>query len=106
MAPEVRIELLLALVPPPRRRLVTYHGLLGPAAGLRSRVVPQVAGDEAVAAAVDVDRVVDLLEELERLDELTGQIAMLKVLESRPDETSPGGYSLRLVEKRWSFGKA
>ena len=40
MAPEVLIERLLALVPRPRRHLVTYHGVLGPAAGLRSRVVP------------------------------------------------------------------
>ncbi len=40
MAPEVLIERLLALVPRRRRHLVTYPGVLGPAAGLRSRVVP------------------------------------------------------------------
>ena len=31
---------LVALVP--RRHLVTYHGVLAPAAGLRSRIVPEV----------------------------------------------------------------
>ena len=34
-------ERLVALVPRPRRHLVTYHGVLAPAAGLRSRVVPR-----------------------------------------------------------------
>ncbi len=32
----------LALVPRPRRHLVTYHGVLGPAAGIRPQVVPAV----------------------------------------------------------------
>ena len=41
MPPEVLIERLLALVPRPRRHLVTYHGVLAPASGLRSRVVPR-----------------------------------------------------------------
>ncbi|MCB9879406.1 MAG: transposase [Planctomycetes bacterium] len=49
MEPEVLIERLLALVPPPRRHLVTYHSVLAPAAGLRSRVVPRVDEVEAVA---------------------------------------------------------
>ncbi|MCB9879412.1 MAG: transposase [Planctomycetes bacterium] len=49
MEPEVLIERLLALVPPPRRHLVTYHGVLAPAAGLRSRVIPRVEEDEVVA---------------------------------------------------------
>ena len=54
MRPEVLIERLLALVPRPRRHLVTYHGVLAPAAGLRSQVVPQWVeddgGDEALVA--------------------------------------------------------
>ena len=50
MSPEVLIERLLALVPRPRRHLVTYHGVLAPAAGLRSRVVPRWDEAEAVAA--------------------------------------------------------
>ncbi len=49
MTPEVLIERLLALVPRPRRHLVTYHGVLAPAAGLRSRVVPRWDEAEAVA---------------------------------------------------------
>ena len=57
MSPEVLIERLLALVPRPRRHLVTYHGVLAPAAGVRSRVVPRWAldgdDDEGEALAVD-----------------------------------------------------
>lgn len=51
MTPEVLVERLLALVPRPRRHLVTYHGVLGPAAGLRSRVVPRWEDAVADAAA-------------------------------------------------------
>jgi hypothetical protein len=35
------MERLCALVPKPRKHLVTYHGVLAPASGLRSRVVPR-----------------------------------------------------------------
>ena len=45
LEPQVLIERLLALVPRPRRHLVTYHGVLAPGASLRHRVVPRV--DEA-----------------------------------------------------------
>ncbi len=34
------VERLAALVPPPRRHLLTYHGVLAPNAALRARVVP------------------------------------------------------------------
>jgi hypothetical protein len=58
---QVLIERLLALVPRPRRHLVTYHGVLAPAASLRSRVVPRTAAelengagqDDADAASAD-----------------------------------------------------
>ena len=53
MTPEVLIERHLALVPRPRRHLVTYHGVLAPAAGLRSRVVPR--WDEAEEVVVETD---------------------------------------------------
>ena len=43
MTKQVLMERLCALVPRPRRHLVTYHGVLAPAAGLRSRVVPKHA---------------------------------------------------------------
>lgn len=39
------MERLCALVPRPRKHLVTYHGVLAPASGLRSRVVPRREGD-------------------------------------------------------------
>jgi len=42
----VLIERLLALVPRPRKHLVTYHGVLAPAASLRSRIVPRVVEEE------------------------------------------------------------
>ncbi|MEQ1633469.1 MAG: transposase, partial [Planctomycetota bacterium] len=35
------LERLCALVPRPRRKLLTYHGVLAPAAGMRDRVVPK-----------------------------------------------------------------
>ncbi|MFZ9336622.1 MAG: transposase [Burkholderiaceae bacterium] len=49
MTNEVLMERLCALVPPPRKHLVTYHGALAPAAGLRPKVVPRqtVAGAAA-----------------------------------------------------------
>jgi len=34
------LEKLAALIPPPRAHLVTYHGVLAPAAAMRSRIVP------------------------------------------------------------------
>ena len=37
LSPQVLIERLLALVPRPRRHLVTYHGVLAPGASLRHR---------------------------------------------------------------------
>ncbi|MFN9706814.1 MAG: hypothetical protein ACK595_18610, partial [Planctomycetota bacterium] len=41
------------LVPPPRKHLVTYHGVLAPASGLRPTVVPRqtAAGEEDAAGA-------------------------------------------------------
>lgn len=54
LEPGVLIERLLALVPRPRRHLVTYHGVLAPAASLRSRIVPG-ADDEAEEGGVGGD---------------------------------------------------
>jgi len=42
MTPQVLMERLCALVPRPRRHLVTYHGVLASAAGIRPQVVPAV----------------------------------------------------------------
>ena len=62
MKPEVLIERLVALVPRPRKHLVTYHGVLAPASGLRARVVPRVVkegaeegGGAGADVAVDID---------------------------------------------------
>jgi len=44
MTKDVLMERLCALVPRPRRHLVTYHGVLAPAAGIRPQVVPAVVG--------------------------------------------------------------
>ena len=41
LEPGVLIERLLALVPRPRRHLVTYHGVLAPSASLRPWIVPR-----------------------------------------------------------------
>jgi hypothetical protein len=43
MTKDVLMERLCALVPPPRKHLVTYHGILAPASGLRPQVVPRRA---------------------------------------------------------------
>lgn len=45
------LERLAALVPPPRRPLLAYHGLLAPRARWRSAIVPTPAPDDARAAA-------------------------------------------------------
>jgi hypothetical protein len=44
--PQELVEKLAALVPPPRFHLVRYHGILGPCASERDRVVPGEAGAE------------------------------------------------------------
>jgi hypothetical protein len=49
------LEKLVALVPPPRFHLVRYHGILGPCASERDRVVP--GGQAAVAGAPACDAV-------------------------------------------------
>jgi hypothetical protein len=41
MTKAVRMERLCALVPKPRKHLVTCHGVLAPASGLRPQVVPR-----------------------------------------------------------------
>ncbi|MFO0392172.1 MAG: transposase, partial [Planctomycetota bacterium] len=53
MSNAVLMERLCALVPPPRKHLVTYHGVLAPAAGLRPKVVPRqtAVGEEEGAGA-------------------------------------------------------
>ena len=38
--PQSFLEKLAALIPPPRAHLVTYHGVLAPAAAMRSQIVP------------------------------------------------------------------
>jgi len=76
---QVLIERLLALVPRPRRHLVTYHGVLAPAASLRSKVVPRVAAeqengagqDDADAASADSQQP----EELHKVDSASRQRA-------------------------------
>jgi hypothetical protein len=53
MTNAVLMERLCALVPPPRKHLVTYHGVLAPASGLRPKVVPRqtAVGEEEAAGA-------------------------------------------------------
>ena len=55
LEPQVLMERLCALVPRPRRHLVTYHGVFAPAAGIRPWVVPQVAADDSGGAAQHVE---------------------------------------------------
>jgi hypothetical protein len=53
--PQELLEKLAALVPPPRFHLARYHGILGPCAGERDRVVP--GGQAAVRGAPACDAV-------------------------------------------------
>ena len=46
MRPQMLMERLCALVPRPRRHLVTYHGVFAPAAGIRPWVVPRLEAGE------------------------------------------------------------
>ena len=62
---QVLIERLLALVPRPRRHLVTYHGVLAPAASLRPRVVPRGGEDEDGEAVGEKQLQHDVAEQLE-----------------------------------------
>jgi len=47
--PQELIEKLAALVPPPRFHLARYHGILGPCASERDRVVPSAGKDREQA---------------------------------------------------------
>jgi hypothetical protein len=49
MTKAVLMERLCALVPKPRKHLVTYHGVLAPASGLRPKVVPKQLEEEGEA---------------------------------------------------------
>lgn len=51
MTKQVLMERLCALVPRPRRHLVTYHGVFAPAAGIRRWVVPKVEAEGVVPAS-------------------------------------------------------
>jgi putative transposase len=56
LAPLELLERLAALVPPPRRPLVAYHGRLAPHAGWRAAIVPKAASEAARADAEGVPR--------------------------------------------------
>jgi hypothetical protein len=66
MTKEVLMERLCALVPKPRKHLVTYHGVLAPASGLRSQVVPRRVEEKGGGGCSDnvAGREVDLGVEL------------------------------------------
>ncbi len=51
--PQELVERLAALVPPPRFHLVRYHGIFGPCASERDRVVPAHRGDRTEHALAD-----------------------------------------------------
>lgn len=55
LPPLVLLERLAALVPRPRRHLVTYHGVLAPAAAARRAVVPAPAAESAADTASMAD---------------------------------------------------
>ncbi|MCB9879403.1 MAG: transposase [Planctomycetes bacterium] len=97
MEPEVLIERLLALVPPPRRHLVTYHGVLAPAAGLRSRVVPRVDEVEAVA-----DEGVDAVPEQRAVQAVLALRLRRRTVPHAPNGGRPGCATMRRRRYPWA----
>ena len=89
MTPEVLIERLLALVPRPRRHLVTYHGVLAPAAGLRSRVVPRVEEEVEVAVAAAADEDVEVVPEERTVQAVLALRRRRKVVPHAPNGGRP-----------------
>ena len=53
LSPTELIEKLAALVPPPRRNLIRYHGVLAPAAADRAQIVPGPSALTAVELGGD-----------------------------------------------------
>ncbi|MCR9248337.1 MAG: ECF-type sigma factor [bacterium] len=84
----------------------------------RVAVESQFLRDQGVSP--DLGPIYDILDELRQMNERTGQVAMLKILESKPDPKKPGafrglqndevaellGWSLRQVEQDWRFAKS
>jgi hypothetical protein len=94
LEPQVLIERLCALVPRPRRHLVTYHGVLAPAAGIRPWVVPRVeAGEDGGCRHAGADgRVDERVIENEAVDaERVRQLLRQRVVPHRPGQRRRGG---------------
>lgn len=73
------MEKLAALIPPPRAHLVTYHGVLAPAAALRRRIVPAPSSARRAAGAQPRDSQhrtpwADLLQRVFAIDVLRCQL--------------------------------
>ena len=94
LEPQVLIERLCALVPRPRRHLVTYHGVLAPAAGIRPLVVPRVeAGEYGGCRHAGADgRVDERVIENEAVDaERVRQLLRQRAVPHRPGRRRRGG---------------
>jgi hypothetical protein len=77
-------------VPRPRRHLVTYHGVLAPAAGLRSRIVPRVEDDEEREGCRHVNTGAARVEESIE-DEATSRLLPRRVVPHAPGKRRRGG---------------
>ena len=87
LEPQVLLERLVALVPRPRRHLVTYHGVFAPAAGLRSRVVPR--WDEEVVERAECQHGAGGEREVE--DEASCRLLPRRVVPHVPGKRRRGG---------------
>ena len=83
MTQGVLMERLCALVPRPRKHLVTYHGVLAPASGLRSHWSNRYARVEIAWSTHDLGGVIDL------------DVAMLRAFDAlaRTNGARPAGQS-------------
>jgi hypothetical protein len=92
LEPSVLIERLLALVPRPRRHLVTYDGVLAPAASLRPRIVPRVDDDDAGGAVGEDGQQIDDRTLVESGTEESGEVRARRAhVPHRPGKRRMGG---------------
>jgi hypothetical protein len=101
------VEKLAALVPPPRFHLVRYHGVLGPCASQRGRVIPAgvaAAAAEAEGMATRIDQAVGRADPAARSragrvdGAAAARVDSQAALEREPERDSDGGLNAPRVE--------
>ena len=89
------IDRLVPLIPPPRAHQVRYHGILAPAASLRSRVVPD--RDEAGTGTLERDERPEFESAIRRARRLRWAVLLQRVFEVDALRCPNCGQTLRLL---------